>query len=208
MFISAVILLVSAGAPKSQEQLLDPATDEILISIGSRVRLSVEHVTEGAKKPAGRRSPRARIKTNHYTGTVSKFQNDTVSITVGVTKMDFHIHSISKFEIRDGTRPAILKGAVRGLGIGAGVGLVIGLVGCSAGGGGKSPGSINFELVSDGECRALSTFAGAPLGLVVGTIVGVASRQDKWKRIDISRLKFAFEPMQQNAFGLKLTLAL
>lgn len=203
LFVTAATLLVSAGAAKSQELPGNTNTNDSLVTIGSRVRLSVENPRKRFTR---------RLKTSRFVGTITKLGNDSVGITIGLTKMDFHVHSIAKFEIYDGTRPRVLKGAFLGLVIGTGAGLFTGFIVCSSDGSrkdGSSNGFIDFDFADLEKtlCIVRTTVGGAVLGSAIGTIIGLDSKQDKWKSIDVSRLNVGIAPVRHDALGVSLSLS-
>jgi hypothetical protein len=109
--------------------------------------------------------------------------NDGKDYTVSISQID-------KIHVKRGRKSNFLKGAGIGTFTGATIGLVIGL------------GDDYFGS----SLAGVGAIAGAFLGFVSGSLVGLMSKTDNWKEVPINDLKIGVLPNGGSAVGLGLTL--
>jgi hypothetical protein len=100
-----------------------------------------------------------------------------VLVLAADTTLRVALGSVERLDMHAGTQGHAVRVAGLGVLIGAGFGLAMGLAAAS--------GEDNEEVI-------LFPAAGAVLGLLVGTVVGLASRTDQWTPVPIDRLRVSF----------------
>lgn len=104
------------------------------------------------------------------------------------------LESVRVVEVAEGKRSNMLLGAVAGMGAGAAIGASVGLLSPDdEGGSGKS-----------GSGTAIGI--GVGVGFLLGTIIGITSESEVWKRIPPGRLRLGVHHGTNSLYGARVTM--
>jgi len=150
----------------------------------------------------------AKFSGKRMTGTVLSSVGDTITLTVkGQTNpLMVPVTSINRLEVTKGKKSKIVTGAVVGLFAGASLGAIVGYFGtCST-----DQQRQTCELDgSVGETKAATAVISAGvlggLGLLLGTVIGVAIKVDRWEEVPLNQIGTG--PRPQNKSGLVLSVS-
>ena len=195
--------------------ILLPATLSLSVGCAS-TRLDVDDeprptLTVGERVRISKRPKSARFG-DPIVGSVAELRNDTLALRTEKPRgtLLVSLTSLKKLEVYQGTRSNTGRGAgigfLMGALVGASVGFAMGddppcvpqgLFGCM----------MDFRFRKEEKAAGLG-IAGALGGALIGTIVGAATRTDRWEEIPLDELRIQPSPVAPDGVGLSASLRL
>ncbi|HEU5170870.1 MAG TPA: hypothetical protein VFU46_10040 [Gemmatimonadales bacterium] len=102
------------------------------------------------------------------------------------TELAYARADLRRLETYVGRRSSLGRGAARGAMIGGGVGLLIGILAST-----EEP----TFVCEGGGCIAAGTAAGALWGVVIGGVIGAATKHDQWERLNAAPMQPEVRPI-------------
>jgi len=128
--------------------------------------------------------------------TFEAVRGDTL-VVLAESRMFCPLASVTRLDVYGGQKSNTLKGMGYGLLIGAGVGVLVGaVVPCRD--------ALDFSYESD--CVKIGGAAGAVVGLLVGTTVGLLNKTDRWEEVPLDQIRVSFLP-RRDGFALGMSVA-
>jgi hypothetical protein len=133
---------------------------------------------------------------------LSTLSHNSIAVADGKDGLVIALDSVTSLEVPGGQRRRTGRGALIGLAVGAGIGAMTG----PAMGAAVSYGPC-FDNCTSGFQDAVTgaLILGIP-GLLIGTVIGAASKTEGWEEIPPDRMRVSFAPQREGfAFGLSVS---
>jgi hypothetical protein len=140
------------------------AQDSVRIAPGSRVRVTAPEIS------------RTRI-----VGTYTRMHADTLVVEVDGRTHSFLRTAVTRLDVSVGRKGNAGKGALYGGLLGAGIGALA--LGSS---------SLCADLQAGGTCALVGAGGGGIGGLLIGALIGSASKSDRWQAVPVAAVPVSF----------------